>query len=142
MTSPPDPEGTLKGTDDARRQQWIRVAAYYKAEARGFAPGKALDDWLEAEIEYTKFQIKSFLSICQEDGIMSIADLQGLAYAVGVPHPECLDNEIDLVRKIQNATRHRPCFQSESRMSCEESECQWRSECRKLIAVWNRRAAY
>jgi hypothetical protein len=26
-------------------------AAYYKAEARGFAPGQELDDWLEAEAE-------------------------------------------------------------------------------------------
>ncbi len=27
----------------------IALAAYYKAEKRGFAPGQALNDWLEAE---------------------------------------------------------------------------------------------
>lgn len=29
----------------------IAVAAYYKAERRGFAPGRELDDWLTAEAE-------------------------------------------------------------------------------------------
>lgn len=29
----------------------IAVAAYYRAEARGFAPGQELDDWLTAEKE-------------------------------------------------------------------------------------------
>ncbi len=29
----------------------IAVRAYCKAEQRGFAPGHALDDWLEAEAE-------------------------------------------------------------------------------------------
>lgn len=30
----------------------IAVAAYYKAQARGFAPGSELDDWLQAESEF------------------------------------------------------------------------------------------
>lgn len=29
----------------------IATAAYYKAQARGFAPGSELDDWLQAEAE-------------------------------------------------------------------------------------------
>jgi hypothetical protein len=33
---------------DAREQR-IREAAYFKAEARGFAPGHELEDWLAAE---------------------------------------------------------------------------------------------
>lgn len=35
-------------------EEWllrIAVSAYYKAEARGFAPGRELEDWLAAEIE-------------------------------------------------------------------------------------------
>lgn len=32
-------------------QQMIAEAAYYRAQARGFAPGRELDDWLEAEAE-------------------------------------------------------------------------------------------
>ena len=37
--------------DDARRQACIAVAAYYKAERRGFKAGSEQDDWLEAEKE-------------------------------------------------------------------------------------------
>lgn len=29
----------------------IATAAYYKAESRGFAPGREMDDWLAAEAE-------------------------------------------------------------------------------------------
>ncbi|MGK2913578.1 MAG: DUF2934 domain-containing protein [Porticoccaceae bacterium] len=32
-------------------QQMIAEAAYYRAQARGFAPGCELDDWLAAEAE-------------------------------------------------------------------------------------------
>ena len=32
-------------------QQMIAKAAYYRAQARGFAPGCELDDWLAAEVE-------------------------------------------------------------------------------------------
>ena len=38
--------------DDANaRWQQTAVAAFYRAEARGFAPGGELDDWLAAERE-------------------------------------------------------------------------------------------
>jgi hypothetical protein len=33
------------------REERIRVAAYFKAERRGFEPGHELDDWLAAERE-------------------------------------------------------------------------------------------
>jgi hypothetical protein len=35
----------------AERHRRIEVRAYFMAEARGFAPGYALDDWLVAEVE-------------------------------------------------------------------------------------------
>lgn len=35
----------------AQNHSKIAVAAYYKAEARGFEPGKEMQDWLEAESE-------------------------------------------------------------------------------------------
>ena len=35
--------------DPAERQEEIAVAAYYKAERRGFEAGGEVDDWLEAE---------------------------------------------------------------------------------------------
>jgi len=36
----------------AGRINCIATMAYYKAEARGFAPGKEVEDWLEAEAEF------------------------------------------------------------------------------------------
>jgi Protein of unknown function (DUF2934) len=33
------------------RREWIAMAAYYKAQARGFAPGYESADWREAERE-------------------------------------------------------------------------------------------
>lgn len=38
------------GAED--RVEYIATAAYFKAEARGFMPGKELDDWLEAESKF------------------------------------------------------------------------------------------
>lgn len=35
----------------ATREQQIADAAYFRAQARGFVPGHALEDWLEAERE-------------------------------------------------------------------------------------------
>jgi ADP-ribose pyrophosphatase YjhB (NUDIX family) len=38
--------------DQPEEPEWhrmISVAAYYLAEQRGFAPGRSLDDWLQAE---------------------------------------------------------------------------------------------
>jgi hypothetical protein len=37
---------------DADRGRWIAARAYELAQARGFAPGSELDDWLQAEREY------------------------------------------------------------------------------------------
>jgi hypothetical protein len=33
------------------REERIRIAAYFRAQQRGFAPGHDLDDWLAAEQE-------------------------------------------------------------------------------------------
>lgn len=41
----------LAGFPPERRRELILEAAYFRAEARGFAPGGDLDDWLDAEAE-------------------------------------------------------------------------------------------
>lgn len=46
----PVPTRRLGARADPQR---IAEAAYFKAERRGFAPGRELDDWLEAEREAT-----------------------------------------------------------------------------------------
>lgn len=35
----------------AEIQAWIAQAAYYRAESRGFEPGRETEDWLAAEAE-------------------------------------------------------------------------------------------
>lgn len=41
-----------QGVDRAQLDEMIAVAAYFRAEQRGFAPGDELADWFRAEAEY------------------------------------------------------------------------------------------
>ena len=50
LTTPESIEEATDSSADEVEQQ-IRETAYYRAESRGFEPGKELDDWLEAEAE-------------------------------------------------------------------------------------------
>ena len=77
-----------------------------------------------------------YLSVAKEDGGMTIAGLQQLAKSAGVQNPECMNSEIELIKAIQNISQHRPCFRSETRKLCGGMWCEWRTECRRLIAVW------
>lgn len=118
------------------RHQWISEAAYYKALARKFEPGKELTDWLEAEIDYYNMLIDLYIFILEEDGAMTISGLQQLAQFIGIRNPEDILLETELVGAIQSATGHIPCFRSGISMLCREMKCKWRAECRKLISVW------
>jgi hypothetical protein len=44
--------GLDEAVNEAARHELVAVAAYYRAERRGFAPGSELDDWLAAEAEF------------------------------------------------------------------------------------------
>lgn len=120
------------------RHQWISVAAYYKAQARKFAPGKELDDWLEAEKDYFAMLVALYLSVSKEDGGITISGLRQLAKSIGVQNPEDMSLESELIQAIQAISQRRPCFRSETRMLCGGVGCEWRTECRKLIAIWCR----
>ena len=121
------------------RHQWISVAAYYKAKDRGFTPGLELDDWLAAEKDYAEMLITLYLSRVEEDGVMTIVSLRQLAKAIGVQDSERLNLKVDLIRAIQDISRIRPCFQLDLNNICDEiAGCQWKNECRKMVAVWKR----
>lgn len=48
----PDDAGTAPNfTESERRHQRISDAAYFRAAARGFAAGREMEDWLDAERE-------------------------------------------------------------------------------------------
>jgi hypothetical protein len=43
---------TTKPTESSEEQRkCISTCAYFKAQARGFAPGHEIDDWVQAEAE-------------------------------------------------------------------------------------------
>ena len=122
----------------AARRNWILDAAYFKSETREFEPGDELSDWLEAEKEYAEMKVKLFLSAFEEDEApLTILDLQRLAGFVGVQQPERLHQETELVREIQHACIHLPCFQTNKKF-CDATDCHWRTKCQKMVAVWLR----
>lgn len=43
-----------------------------------------------------------------------------------------------LIHAIQRAEGHSACFRGERRLTCDETGCEWRRECQKLIAAWRR----
>lgn len=45
-------ESIDKTADQQGRETWIATHAYYLAEARGFAPGDEMADWLQAEQQF------------------------------------------------------------------------------------------
>ena len=118
------------------RHKWIAEAAYFRAEKRGFEPGKELDDWLVAETDFADRLIAAYVAVFAEDGPITVVSLQQLASLIGIENSDHLTTEIELIRAIQNVCKHRPCFRSESDKLCDEMDCQWRTECRKLISVW------
>ena len=120
------------------RHQWISEAAYFLAEAKSFKPDKTLDNWLEAEINYSEMLIAAYLARLEEDNEpVSTFGLQQLAASIGVENSDKLISKTKLVQAIQNSIKHRPCFRGEDNNPCEELECQWKSECRKLTAAWS-----
>jgi Protein of unknown function (DUF2934) len=125
--------------DSIFRQQWISDAAYFKAEARGFNPDYIITDWLEAEHDYVEMLVDLYLSVFREDDSMPITGLRQLAKAIGVYKPECIVSEPELIRLIQAANHHRPCFRTKPGELCKDQVgCQWETECQKLVAEWRR----
>lgn len=135
----PDPCGAYGPEEKRNRHEWIAVAAYFKAEKRGFTAGRELEDWLEAECEYAKSRVEIFLRILEEDGAPTIRSLQALAQSIGIEHPERILSKTDLIQSIQCACRQLPCFRVGPEEQCRQApDCRWRFECKKLIAEWIR----
>jgi Protein of unknown function (DUF2934) len=134
----PSSSKTLKQQiDNVTKQHWISDAAYYKSEARGFIPGHETEDWLEAEQDYVEMLVELFLSVFREDASMTIIGLRQLAKAIGIPKPEKIDSELELIRLIQAASHHRPCFRTKPGEFCHDQVgCQWNTECQTLVAEW------
>ncbi|TAN52615.1 MAG: hypothetical protein EPN21_03520 [Methylococcaceae bacterium] len=42
------------------------------------------------------------------------------------------------IRALQAAQGMTPCYQTDLRIYCRKVECQWRGNCRRLVAEWRR----
>jgi hypothetical protein len=57
--TPPAREPQTARSDAESRHHRVSVAAYYRAERRGFAPGGEEQDWLEAEKDLDRTSISA-----------------------------------------------------------------------------------
>jgi len=46
-----EPKASAAPATTVHRDEMVRIAAYFRAERRGFAPGYEVADWLEAQAE-------------------------------------------------------------------------------------------
>ncbi len=122
------------------RYQWVSIAAYFRAEQRGFEPGRALDDWLQAEQEFREQLIYQFVLQSREDGEMSLQELQNLAYSLGLEDVSTATSNTEIITAIQRMSNEMPCYHPDEDTPCNNPEryCHWRAECQRLVAVWYR----
>lgn len=69
---------------------------------------------------------------------MNVRQLQTRVHYLGVKHSRNIVREQTLVRSIQAAQGHPECFQTDLRYLCKDQNCEWKRECKKLIAEWLR----
>lgn len=69
---------------------------------------------------------------------MNIKALQVLAGDAGIGNSADYLSQKTLVRAIQKVRGEEPCFLTDKRYACKNEECEWRENCRKLVAVWLR----
>lgn len=100
-----------------------------------FVRRRARDDGVDAKNNPARVQIALYLAQASEDGI-TVTGLRQLATAVGVAKPELMTLKTELIRAIQRASQHRACFRANPGMPCSEKGCQWRGECKKIMADW------
>ena len=122
--------------NQATRHQWISEAAYFKAQALHFAQGQELAHWLAAENNYISMQIAYYLATAKEDNGLTIRGLQELAASLGIENSANMAQKTELIQSIQNADHQPRCFRSILNSTCNEQDCQWKQECKKLVAAW------
>ncbi len=60
------------------------------------------------------------------------------ARRTGVPDAGLTGSAVAKVHRLQVARGGEACFRTEKRWTCDESDCEWRRECRRLMAEWMR----
>ena len=67
-----------------------------------------------------------------------LVELKQIASDAGVTHAYDLNSNTELIRAIQQARQDTPCYLSDKRFDCVATDCEWKSNCQKLVAVWAR----
>jgi hypothetical protein len=49
-----------------------------------------------------------------------------------------IGSRVMMIRLLQEERGDEPCFRTDKRLTCRREECQWRQECRRLVAAWKR----
>lgn len=97
------------------------------------------NDWGRLEKQTIHGRIQDFFSKFDDDEEeITISAWVGLAKTVGVYKPENLGHKVALVRAIQIAADHQPCYRTEQRTTCKNDGCIWQKDCKKLLAEWCR----
>jgi hypothetical protein len=68
---------------------------------------------------------------------MKEAELAELAALAGVSEHYVKGEKKFLIRELQRALGHEPCYMTDVRYSCSKG-CAWSESCRKLVAEWRR----
>lgn len=56
----------------------------------------------------------------------------------GVSRSALMGTDTAMVRALQTARGDESCFRSERRLTCREFSCEWREDCCRLVAIWQR----
>lgn len=70
--------------------------------------------------------------------MLELSALAARARRAGVPGAGLTGSQVALVHALQTARGEETCFRTEKRWSCTEPDCEWRRECRRLMAEWMR----
>jgi hypothetical protein len=63
-----------------------------------------------------------------KESTMHMKEIRVRAKALGLTRIGRI-RKADLIRKIQQAENHSPCFGSEQRLICPQEDCCWRQDC-------------
>ncbi len=68
----------------------------------------------------------------QDTETAEVLDEEQALYSTSAP------SRVGMVRSLQLQRGDEPCFMTDKRLLCKDNGCEWRRECRRLVAVWKR----
>ncbi len=69
---------------------------------------------------------------------MELQQIRARASTLGLNRHIVSASKKVLIQSIQRAEGREPCFLDDDRFDCRERDCEWRRDCLKLKAAWQR----